>query len=170
MNTTSSQITLRKAKLDDIPLLKRWDEQPHVIAADPNDDWEWEAELQRDEDWLEMFISELDSRSLGFIQIIDPAHEESQYWGEMEEGFRAIDIWIGEEEDLGKGYGTEMMRLTINYCFEQPKVEAILIDPLESNTDAHRFYERLGFKFVEKRRFNEDDCLVYSLKKNDWNI
>jgi len=24
-------------------------------------------------------------------------------------GYRAIDIWIGEEKDLNKGYGTEMM-------------------------------------------------------------
>ncbi|MEQ8523911.1 GNAT family N-acetyltransferase [Gracilimonas sp.] len=167
MNQVSSHITFRKANLDDLPLLKHWDEQPHVIAADPNDDWEWETALQRDEDWLEMFIAELDGRPLGFIQIIDPAHEESQYWGEIEDGFRAIDIWIGEATDLGKGFGTEMMRLAINHCFEQPGVEAILIDPLESNTDAHRFYERLGFKFVEKRRFNEDDCLVYVLKRKD---
>ena len=36
---------LRPATIEDIELLKSWDEQPHIIAADPNDDWEWELEL-----------------------------------------------------------------------------------------------------------------------------
>ncbi len=33
-----------------------------------------------------------------------------------------------------------------------PAVTGILIDPLASNTRAHRFYERLGFEFVEDVR------------------
>jgi aminoglycoside 6'-N-acetyltransferase len=44
----------------------------------------------------------------------------------------------------------------------------VLIDPLASNTRAHRFYERLGFEFVERRRFGEDDCLVYQLLRARW--
>lgn len=44
--------------------------------------------------------------TIGVIQVIDPAGEETQYWGNIGEGYRAIDIWIGEAEDLGKGYGT----------------------------------------------------------------
>jgi aminoglycoside 6'-N-acetyltransferase len=40
---------------------------------------------------------------------------------------------------------------------------AVLIDPLASNTRAHRFYGRLGFRFVERRRFGQDDCFVYRL-------
>jgi hypothetical protein len=28
---------------------------------------------------------------------------------------------------------------------------------------AHRFYERLGLRFVERRRFGNDDCFVYRL-------
>lgn len=33
-------INLRPATLNDLTLLQHWDEQPHVIASDPNDDWE----------------------------------------------------------------------------------------------------------------------------------
>ncbi len=69
--------------------------------------------------------------------------------------------WIGEEADLGKGYGTKIMQLALARCFFHPAVSAVLIDPLASNTRAHRFYERLGFQFVEGRRFGEDECLVY---------
>jgi aminoglycoside 6'-N-acetyltransferase len=42
---------------------------------------------------------------------------------------------------------------------------AIVIDPLASNVRAIRFYERLGFKPVERRRFGEDDCLVMRLER-----
>ena len=43
----SNVIALRPATLADVGLLRRWDEQPQVVAADPNDDWEWEVELTR---------------------------------------------------------------------------------------------------------------------------
>jgi hypothetical protein len=64
---------LRPATPADLELLRRWDEQAHVIASDPNDDWGWETELGRSPDWREQLIAEVDGRSVGFVQIIDPA-------------------------------------------------------------------------------------------------
>lgn len=161
-------IDLRPATLDDLTLLRHWDEQPHVIASDPNDDWGWEVELKRTPEWREQLIAEIDGHPIGFIQIIDPALEDSHYWGNIGSNLRAIDIWIGEETNLGQGYGTKMMQLALTRCFANPLVTAILIDPLASNTRAHRFYERLGFQFVEQRWFGDDDCFVYCLKRLDW--
>lgn len=158
---------LRPATLADLELLRHWDEQPHVVESDPNDDWNWELELARTPEWREQLIAEVDGRRIGFVQIIDPAREESHYWGDVPLHLRAIDIWIGDERDLGRGYGTHMMRLAIARCFAPPDVTAILIDPLASNVRAHRFYERLGFRFVERRSFGEDDCRVYVLDRVD---
>jgi aminoglycoside 6'-N-acetyltransferase len=156
---------LRPASLADLELLRRWDERPHVVASDPHDDWGWEAELGRRPDWREQLIAELDGRPIGFVQIIDPAREDSRYWGEAPAGLRAIDIWIGEEAELGKGYGTQIMRMAIARCFADPTVTAILVDPRADNVRSHRFYERLEFRFVERRRFNQDDCFVYRLER-----
>jgi aminoglycoside 6'-N-acetyltransferase len=161
-------ITLRPATLNDLALLQHWDEQAHVVAADPNDDWGWEIELARDPAWREQLIAELEGRPIGFVQIIDPAEEDSHYWGEISPNLRAIDIWLGEERDLGKGYGTTIMGLAIAKCFAIPTVTAILIDPLASNTRAHRFYERLGFHKIDRRRFGDDDCFVYRLIRAEW--
>ncbi len=161
-------IELRPATIADLDLLRHWDEQPHVVESDPNDDWEWEIELLRNPDWREQLVAELDGRPIGFVQIIDPAREETHYWGDVPENLRAIDIWIGEMEDTGKGYGSVMMRLALRRCFTDPAVEAVLIDPLASNTAAHRFYERLGFHFVERRQFGEDDTFVYRLERADF--
>lgn len=158
--------TLRDATLDDLPLLQRWDEDPDVLESDPNDDWHWEEELAKTPPWREQLIIEADGVPVGFVQIIDPAEEESHYWGDCGPNLRAIDIWIGEPAYRGKGVGGEAMREAIRRCFAPANVEAILIDPLVTNTDAIRFYERLGFRFVEERDFGADRCYVMRLVRN----
>jgi aminoglycoside 6'-N-acetyltransferase len=167
-------MNLRPARPADLALLRHWDAQPHVAGAkhadpsDPQDDWGWETELGRQVDWREQLIAEVEGRPIGFIQIIDPAREDSHYWGEAPADLRAIDIWIGDARDLGRGHGTAMMRLALTRCFTDPVVRAVLIDPLASNVRTHRFYERLGFRFVERRQFGSDDCFVYRLDRADY--
>ena len=77
-----------------------------------------------------------------------------------------------DNRDLAKafgGLGEMMMWGMIEACFEDANVTAILIDPLNSNTRAHAFYQRLGFKPVGRQVFNdEDDCLVHKLERADW--
>jgi aminoglycoside 6'-N-acetyltransferase len=158
---------LRDATIADLAILQYWDEQPHVQSADGDTDWNWSQELLRQPVWREQLIAELDDRPIGCIQIIDPALEETQYWGTIAKGFRAIDIWIGAASDLGKGYGTTMMQLALARCFADATVHSILIDPLASNTRAHKFYERMGFVFMEQKRMGDDeeDCFIYQLQR-----
>ena len=161
-------MVLRAAVLTDAPRLRYWDEQPHVIASDPNDEWNWETELRRHPSWRALLVAEDAGRPVGFLQIIDPQREDSHYWGEVGPGKRAIDIWIGEAADLNRGYGTEMMRLALERCFADPTVDAILLDPLADNAGAIRFYRRFGFRFVEFRVFGSDPCAVYVLDRADY--
>jgi aminoglycoside 6'-N-acetyltransferase len=161
-------VKLRPATPDDLELLRHWDRQPHTIAAKGDEDWHWQTELARAPGWREQLIAEADGRPIGFLQIIDPAEEETHYWGKIGPNLRAIDIWIGEEADLGRGLGTAMMVLALDRCFADSTVEAVLIDPLAPNTRAHRFYERLGFTLVGPRIFGPDHCLVYRLDRRTW--
>jgi aminoglycoside 6'-N-acetyltransferase len=161
-------LNFRVANINDLAILNYWDKQQHVIDSDPDDDWNWEFELNRFPAWREQLIAQIDEIPLGLVQIIDPAEEESNYWGSVPKNLRAIDIWIGEKENLGKGYGTKMMNLALERCFKNSKVTAVLIDPLESNIDAIRFYESLGFQYVEKRIFGESICLVYEMTRSNW--
>ncbi len=170
-------VRCRDATRDDMAVLTHWDTMPHVIAAttdDPDgqtafDDGDWSesfdfAEQHGPEVWR-LVIAEIDGRPVGFIQIIDPHREPTGYWGDVGPGLRAIDIWIGAVDDLGHGYGTQMMTWAIETCFASPDVVGILIDPLASNVRAHRFYERLGFELVGPRTFDGDRCLVYRLDR-----
>lgn len=90
-------LILRPATPDDLALLTRWDEEPHVLESDPNDDSGWEQALAQDPDWREQLMAELDGEPIGFVQIIDPAREDSHYWGDVPDNLRAIDVWIGAE-------------------------------------------------------------------------
>jgi aminoglycoside 6'-N-acetyltransferase len=170
-------IRLRPATLADVPTLQRWDKDPDVIACttdDPTaetafDHIDWPAEIAAQSDVFFYLMAEEDGRAVGALGIIDPHVEPTHYWGDCAPNLRAVDIWIGEPGDRNRGLGTAMMREAISRCFADPAVTAILIDPLASNVDAHRFYGRLGFEFVTRRLFNgEDDCFVFQLERRQW--
>ena len=171
-----SAVRLRPATVEDADLLARWDREPHVIACstdDPDADIafggiEWREEIEAASAVSFHRIAEVEGRPIGVMQVIDPHREPTHYWGEIEPNLRALDIWIGPPDALGHGHGTRMMTLAINDCFADPKVTAIVIDPLASNTDAHRFYQRLGFEPEGRRLFDEDDCLVHRLTRAKW--
>lgn len=173
-----ARIALRPMRLADGPLLQHWDRQPHVIAATSDDpgrpaafgdgDEYWQQELAAVAADNQYLIAERDGRAIGALQIIDPCTEASHYWGDIEPDLRAIDIWIGERDDLGKGYGEAMMRHAFLLCFADPAVTAIVIDPLASNGRAQKFYQRLGFEPEGRRWFGDDDCLVHRLTRTAW--
>ncbi|MEQ8954706.1 MAG: GNAT family N-acetyltransferase [Gammaproteobacteria bacterium] len=163
-------IRLRRATPDDLDLLQHWYRQPHVLAATGGGDEEWDlaGDIVATEPWLETLVAEDDGRPVGFLQIIDPHLEATHYWGDVEPGQRALDIWIGESTNIGKGYGRQIMEQAFGRCFADENVWAIIIDPLLSNTNAHGFYERLGFEYVEDREFDEDLCRIYRFTRQRW--
>jgi aminoglycoside 6'-N-acetyltransferase len=175
-DTHKRSLRLRRATLDDVAILEHWDTDADVIAATTDDDvverafggLDWREELLHDSDVSYYLIAEVDGRPIGAMQICDPFMEPTHYWGEVEPHLRAIDIWIGASADRGKGYGTEMMRLAHARCFADSSVQAIVIDPLVSNTRAIAFYHRLGYVTVERRMFGDDDCLVLELTRDAW--
>ena len=165
-----SRVTLRRARIADAAMLSEWYRDPGVVAAHGQEesvhrDEDWRAEIEAAPPWREILIGEEDGRPFGVVVDIDPALEETHYWGDCGSGLRAFDTWIGAAADRGRGLGSQMMRLAIARAFEDPAVRAILIDPLASNERAVRYYERCGFRAVERRMFDEDDCLVMRLDR-----
>jgi aminoglycoside 6'-N-acetyltransferase len=173
------KVRLRPATLADVPTLQAWDREPHVIACSSDrpdldvafDGIDWPEELAVRSPVSFYDIAEVDGRPIGVMQVCDPHLEPTHYWGEIEPGLRAMDIWIGPPDALNRGYGTQMMTLANGRAFADPAVNAIVIDPLNTNTDAHRFYHRLGFRNVGLQVFNdEDDCLVMRLDRATWEV
>ena len=107
---SSPTVALRPATLADAPLLAAWDREPHVIACTTDDpDAEtafagavWEDEIAASDETSFYLIAELGGRPIGAMQMIDPHAEPTHYWGEIEPNLRALDIWIGEADALGR--------------------------------------------------------------------
>jgi aminoglycoside 6'-N-acetyltransferase len=159
-------VVLRVMRVDDVGLLARWDDDPDVAAAlgGHGADWyDWPAELERDVPWRELLIAEEHGRPIGFVQLIDAGKEDSHYWGDVDPGTWALDIWIGSPRDRGRGLGAEAMRAATARVFKQHGGAAVVIDPKITNRRAIAFYERLGFTHVGQREFDGDSCLVMRL-------
>lgn len=173
---TQEQVSLREATVQDALLLHQWDLDPDVIAATTSapeaevafGGLDWHEELAATSQVSYYLIAEVDGRAIGAMQICDPHLEPTHYWGDIRPNLRAVDIWIGEPNDRGHGYGAEMMRLAHERCFADPAVEAIVIDPLLTNTRAIRFYERLGYRRLHTRTFGGDRCLVMQLTREQF--
>ncbi len=164
-----SEVVLRRAQLSDVPTLERWDQAEHVRAVSGDDGpWDWPNEIAVP--WQEVWICEVGTRPIGVVIVLDASAEPSNYWGRESErpcpGTYAIDIWIGEIDALGCGYGTIMMKHAIARAFDAHDAHTLVIDPLADNRRAIDFYRRLGFVEVGPRRFGTDDCLVLELLRS----
>jgi RimJ/RimL family protein N-acetyltransferase len=61
-------------------------------------------------------------------------------------------IMIGEAACRGKGYGTEVTRLMLDYAFTGLGLHNVLLSVYEFNAAGRRAYEKAGFKEIGRRR------------------
>lgn len=63
-----------------------------------------------------------------------------------------LGIFIGDGEYRNKGYGTEAIRLILEYGFRYLNLHSITLDLVSVNERAHQCYLKCGFKDVGKSR------------------
>lgn len=61
-------------------------------------------------------------------------------------------VFIGEEDALGRGYGTAAAKLMLAYGFEKLELKKIFLRFVEGNAGAWKSYEKAGFCMIEDRR------------------
>lgn len=61
-------------------------------------------------------------------------------------------IFIGEEDALGKGYGTQAARLALQYAFEEMGLQKVFLRVLADNMGARKSYEHAGFRRIEGKK------------------
>ena len=63
-----------------------------------------------------------------------------------------LGIFIGDKEYRSKGYGTEAIRLILDYGFNYLNLNNIKLDLMEFNERALKCYQKCGFKEYGRRR------------------
>lgn len=58
-------------------------------------------------------------------------------------------IFIGEDDAVGKGYGTQAAKLALAYAFEELKLKSVFLRVFADNIGARKSYERAGFVLLD---------------------
>lgn len=82
-------------------------------------------------------------RSVGSVYLRDIDREKK--WAEY-------GIFIGEDDAVGKGYGTQAAKDMISYAFGEMGLQFVYLRVFADNTGARKSYEKAGFSLLENRR------------------
>ena len=63
-----------------------------------------------------------------------------------------VGIFIGDKEYLGKGYGTEALKLLISYGINYLNIRNFMLRVFSNNERAMKSYGKIGFKKIGIRR------------------
>ena len=66
-------------------------------------------------------------------------------------GTAELGIFIGEEDNLSKGYGSEAIKLLTTFGFDELRLHTIYLTVLENNIRAQKAYTKCGFKECGRR-------------------
>jgi len=154
-------ITFRKATKEDTLQFVQSFEQPYLRALWPLESYgstpqKYIEELVAGNGYDYPFIIELGGKPIGYIQYCDlfayrnTCEKLKGVFTKEPKGSFCVDMFIGEEGLLGKGYGTQALRLFCDELLTRLEVKRILIDPAADNERAIRSYEKAGFKRVRQ--------------------
>jgi RimJ/RimL family protein N-acetyltransferase len=85
-----------------------------------------------------------------------------------------LGIMIGDKSEWNKGYGSEVMGMLVDHCFETLNLNRVSLKVYTENIRAVRAYEKAGF--VLEGRLREavykhgkyDDVLIMSVLRSEW--
>ena len=95
-------------------------------------------------------------------------------WVDLIHGEAWVGIGIGEREYWGKGYGTDMMKLCLQYAFTELNVHRVSLGVHEYNPRALRSYEKAGFQLEGRTRRDilregvRTDSLWMGILRDEW--
>jgi RimJ/RimL family protein N-acetyltransferase len=147
----------RRLTEEDLPLLTRWLNAPHVR------EWWYDEPLElegvcakflpkiRGEVPTHPYLVLADGRPIGYLQTYRIA-DWPEYAAaiQVEPGAAGVDLFIGEADCLHRGWGSRLLRQFVQeVVFADPEVMGCVVGPELSNRAAIRAYEKAGFRHLK---------------------
>ena len=131
---------------DDLPLVRRWLETPHVSEwwGDPPEQLTLVTE-DLDEPAMDQYIVMTNDRPFAYLQCYHQTAWPENGLGLHPTGTRGIDQFIGEAGMVGCGHGSAFIRAFIVGLI-RAGTPRVLTDPDPANARAIRAYEKAGFR------------------------
>jgi aminoglycoside 6'-N-acetyltransferase len=141
---TSDRYQFRPMTAADLPLVKRWLAEPHVVQwwGDPEEQYSLVSGDLR-EPAMDQFIVSVADNPFGYIQSYDLTAWNSGF-GPQFPGTRGIDQFIGEPDMIDCGHGSRFIRQFVDGLLTS-RVPRVVTDPDPDNGRAIRAYEKAGF-------------------------
>ena len=85
-----------------------------------------------------------------------------------------VGLSIGERENWGKGYGTDMMNVLLRFAFTEINLRRVTLTVFEYNPRAIRSYEKAGFRHegrvrkILNREGRRWDILFMGILREEW--
>jgi RimJ/RimL family protein N-acetyltransferase len=140
---------------DDLPSLLVWLQKPHVAA--------WWRDLQTMEQVEADHLPSIDGAELSYHYVIvvgdRPIGMIQWYlasdfpeWDEIVgvgEGVAGVDVLIGEEDAVGRGLGSEVLRAFVSeIVFAKERIHSVVAGVEAANARSLRAFEKAGFRFM----------------------
>lgn len=140
-------LALLALRAEDLPLIERWLHAAHVRRWWPHPP---QAELAEMAGHIRgggcaPFLAWIGPRPAGYLQVYHANAEEFWDGHELPVETFGLDLFIGEAELVGRGWGPRLVRLMLRRLFAMPEVARVHIDPDPANAAAIRAYEKAGF-------------------------
>jgi RimJ/RimL family protein N-acetyltransferase len=173
---TGKRVRLRAISKDDLPAFVDWLNDPEVNR---NVAIYYPLPMEQEENWFKVMSTHAVEEQPLAIEIKDEkgwklAGDMSFLNFDQHERSAEIGIFIGEKAAWNKGYGTEAMRLMVDYGFNNLNLNRIYLRVFETNPRGIRCYEKAGFQHEGRQRqahFLDGkyvDVLMMSILKNEW--
>jgi len=160
MNSTDRLLKLRNIKHDDCKLLWQWANDPIVRKSS------FSSEAITWEEHLKWFTNKLNSPNCyQFIALDSEDKPVGQIRFDVDEKFQAeVDISIKSNE-RGKGYATNLIKLSISYLFENTNVEIVNAIIKSENTVSIKSFSKSGFDCINQKIIDGFHIYHYVCKK-----
>jgi RimJ/RimL family protein N-acetyltransferase len=178
------RIRLRRVERDDLPRLVAWVNDPevrhHLAHIYP-------MSLVHEERWLEAqlaaepaqqpFVIDVRAEALQ-VDASDPAWTPAGVCGLHALDWVArsaeIGIFVGPAALRGAGYGTDVVRTLVSWCFRTLNLHRVHLRVFEDNAPGVRCYEKAGFRVegrLRQSRFQDGryiDTLLMAVLRDEW--
>ncbi len=135
----------RPMSADDLPVIRRWLETPHVSEwwNDPSEQFELVSGDLTHPD-MAQFIVAADGREFAYLQCYNLSAWNCGF-GSQPDGTRGLDQFIGEADMVGRGHGSAFVRAFADRLLAAG-TPRIVTDPDPANARAILAYEKAGFR------------------------
>ena len=141
---TGTAVTLRPITDADTDLIVKWRNTPSVVQ---NFIFRQTFTPEMHRSWLATKVATGQVVQYIILDNADGKPVGSVYYRDIDNHNRSAEygIFIGEEEYLGRGFGTETARLFTRFGLDVLKLHRISLRVLDGNEIARRSYEKAGF-------------------------